>query len=527
MKKVAFPLICVLLLTALYYATNPYWYGDALWYALDIKKTPPRLAEAFHLLWRPAGLHLWELLQFLNLSLDAIDALQLLSSFGGGIAVVAVFYLAKRFGFSPLESLSAGALIGSTHFLLAYGGSGASYPGAVAFSTLAFIPIVRVYNTEWTWREASISSLAMLTGWGCWGVALFLLPALGIAGAWYSHGSLLRRGLRGVLLASLSGLLILSTLVVTYSLAIASPGAPSFIAWWGEASSNGVFGGIGIANIARSALGFIVQFAYLGTLGSSIKSILYNGFSGASLTPHLLSIVAASVTGIVILAGIVLLVKKLRSDAVSAPLLLVATTATLPLAFFAIIWNGSDVERYCLSLPLTSLVLIRGLSSVRSSCLVIPLSLALLNFSTLNLPALQSGGGIVMSLGRDSRAFLPEHSLLVVTGQRLGPTVWVPALYYYGLRVHSISFDVLTRGVDGWDTRLDRAIEESSSRGGKVAILSDLLLEPTPGGIGLEENEYPRPTFKEIADHFARWEEDSRYTVDRFTFRVLHHPDRR
>ena len=57
-----------------------------------------------------------------------------------------------------------------------------------------------------------------------------------------------------------------------------------------------------------------------------------------------------------------------------------------------------------------------------------------------------------------------------------------------------------------------------------MAVLSDLLERPTPGGIKLDTAEFPHPSMADVRAFFDHWQEGATFKVDRFKFIVLTPP---
>src|SRR5262245_32129487 len=93
-RRTAFVGIGLALGCIAYYLTNPYWYGDAIYYAFDIGRGPSRIPlDSGHLLWRPLAYGLWRCLATAGLALDPLDALRLLSAAATALLCLATFVL--------------------------------------------------------------------------------------------------------------------------------------------------------------------------------------------------------------------------------------------------------------------------------------------------------------------------------------------------------------------------------------------------------------------------------------------------
>ena len=129
-----------------------------------------------------------------------------------------------------------------------------------------------------------------------------------------------------------------------------------------------------------------------------------------------------------------------------------------------------------------------------------------------------------MALTRAAAKHLNKKSLVVFSGQNLGFRSVNCLNYFSDLNGYNIMSDTVLRGVEGWDARLVSAIKNSLDGGGGVAVLSDLLGEPTQGGIGLSMKEYPKPSIGEISLLFREWKKIDSWRVDKYLFYEIEAP---
>lgn len=517
MKRALFPL---LILCTAYYFTNPYWYGDALWYAWDVARPGPVVLDSFHLFWRPAARLLWEWLVTASPNIDPLIALRLFASLGTALLVLGVYRLSTRLGLSIGSSFNAAFLVGGSHFALAYGGSGASYTASVALTVWSLAVLFPSKDEESTSKHGILSAILFFLGWSAWGVNVLLFPALFISAAYSASGTLGRRVFRGALVCATSAILIAGTLAITYYKFVQIGGVPTFIDWWSEAKSHGVTSSFSVMSIARAILGFFIGFVYLGNFGTSIKQFMLGEIPASELASYALPLLALSIFLLVLTKALLrtlLVFGRSRGELKNVFPIVLSGVALVPVALFAVGWNGSDVERFCLALPFVSIAIIFALGD-GGLAIFLPCFLLSVNLGTLTIPTLKDKGGIVTLLGKTAEEHVSKGSLIILTGQNLGPTVWVPAMYFNGMRVYSVSFDVLMRGADGWRDRLSAAIKLSNDEHHSVVVLSDLLGEPTPGGIGLSEKEYPTPSMDELKQYFEAWPRGDRWKVDKYEF---------
>ena len=158
-------------------------------------------------------------------------------------------------------------------------------------------------------------------------------------------------------------------------------------------------------------------------------------------------------------------------------------------------------------------------------CYALPLTLLVVNVFGLLVATHLNGGSLDRKVAEAIRTEVPEGSLVLVTGQTLGARGGHIATYFYRLRFHSVSFDVLMRGEDKWKGRLAEVINLTTSAHLPVVVLSDLLGEPSPSGIGLSPSEFPRPTVDETREAITNLVvEQRRMRVGSFQFVVMRAP---
>ena len=509
------------------YALNPYWYGDAVWYATDLRASELiRQPDPGHLAWRGLGWLVWNLLSRIYPDVDALQAFQILSALGGALAALVTYHLALRFSLSKDQACASALLLFSSHFMLAYGGSGSAYPAAVALALASFLPILQ-QDGEWRIRHGVLSIILFLGGWGCWGISILLFPALLVCAFVSACGSAGVRLMRSSLLGSALLALIGGVLLVTYLTGVERD--LSFSAWL-SSGAHGIAPNLSLIGVARALLGSIIAFLFLGDMGITVKALLLGGAAEANIS----SSIPALTFLICFVALVILSLRRVAQCIGTNPqvffLVIVAASAFLPVLLFAVLWQGSDVERFCLALPLISILLgimpQSGNSSTagwrkRAALYALPVFLLITNLLSNNIPALADRGGIVTSLGERALTQLKPGDLLVLHGQDLGPRVWAPTIYFSDLKVHSVLYDFQTNGLAGWEARLTEAIDLQLCHGRNVAVLGDLLGQPTPGGIGLIQSENPRPSLEEIEQLLGQWNKGSSWSVEQYTFVAL------
>lgn len=526
------------LLAAAYYVANPFWFGDATWYARDLAAGPSGLRlDAGHLLWRPLGYGVWRLLSAVGLGGDPLTSLRLLSSVATAVLCIATYRLAVRLSLGPSEAAAAAALVGTSKVCLAYGGSGSSYTLAMAMCVLAMIPLLSPRGEAWRIRDAVASALAFAAGWAAWGTSVLALPGLVLAAFVGSSGRYTRRLARAAIVGVASSLLVAVLAVSAYALAPAGSGSTS-LGGWIASSSHGTPAKLSWMGGARAVYGLLVGFVHLGSVGTAVKNVLLGGGSGRGSALALLPLPVAAAFGVLLAVAFVGLVAEGRRPGARPcwTIAAIATAVSVPVAAFAVAWKGSDVERFSLAVPFVAVVVVHGLSSlVRRAKRATPrtaaaafwgitVAVAVVNLASFVAPRLANGGGLTMGVGRVASQHLRPESLLVVAGNDLFVDVAAAASYFYEVQVDNVTYDVQVNGPGGFEERLRRQLDQALARGGEIAVLSDLLGRPTPDGIGLNEREHPKPSLEELVNFFASWRTGREWKVERFTFVEIRPP---
>lgn len=529
--------LALVILPVFFDLTNPYWYGDAIWYALDVASGTGRLPyESGHLLWRPLAYVMWRGLHAVGIGVDPLEVLRALSALATGLVCVFTWRLAAALTASEEQGVGAAAVVATSKMCLVYGGSGSSYTAAMAFSTLAFLPLVRDRSHGWGARDGAAACAAITFAWACWGTAVLVAPGLLVAALLRARGTIVQRLVRTVALGAAIGAAI-SALAISAWACVGDPiGGVGFLDWL-RASSHGRPMSLSAIGSARAVYGFLVSFVHLGETGTVVKGVLHGGGVSLAVIGAFGLALAAAVLASVALVSFAR--SALADDGFGATrtreIAAIAVATVAPVVAFAIAWKGSDIERFSLALPLLAIVAVHGLASSRAAVsllrgkegragLALAAVLALVNLGTFVLPTLASGGGLPMAVGRVASEHLPPASVLVVAGNEIMAEPMGPAFYFHGIRVYSITWDVLDKGLDGYQVRLQEALDRARAGGGGIAVLSDLVGEPTPGGIGLDPREHRRPTLEEIASFFASYSESGQFEIDRYRFVVMQPP---
>jgi hypothetical protein len=512
-------------LTAAYHLLNPFWYGDGPYYAMHIERGWSQLPLDFgHFLWHPVGLALWSLLKLVFRSVEAFTALRLLSSMATAAACFCTYSLALRLTANRSLALMAATLVGVSNLALSYGGSGCAYTTAMCLGVLALIPLVPPDDREWTSREGILASAAAGGACATWGPAVLLMPGLCVTAALMSRGSWIRRALRGALIGGLAALCLVMITGIPYVITTSAPGVADFVAAWRQSSHDKAFE-ISMLNVMRAIYGFYVTLVNLGSLATTFKSMLLDSPALLRSAGEIVAVPVALALGLVFAGSLFLiLVRPTRGRTVG----LIAIATVAPVAYFASGWKGTDVERFSLAIPMIAIVIAHGLAGavqfprVRLAGVVgwgILSLVALVNLGTLVIPALiKQDRGSMMAVGRIAREHMPENSALIIAGHAMTGDVTTAARYFYDVRVFNVTYDVVHHGSEGYADRIRQVADSALTEGGRVAVLSDLIGQPTPGGIGFIGRETPGLDLPRLRSAFSQWQRGRSWQVERYTF---------
>jgi len=437
-------ILIIALAAVAYFVLNPSWYGDAPWYAIDMRSSSRGFRhDSGHLIWRPLGWALWRIGTLVVPGCDPLSALRVLSSVFTAGLVLATFKLGRLCGIGNAAAGGAATLVAVSNFALSYGGSGCSYTAAAFASLLGVTAFLGDGHDEWGIRQLLIGATCVTISWCLWGTAIVAVPAASVASALASKGNWSRRLSRGLLTSVTIGLEIGAIAWTYYRLFVSGVGGAPFLIWL-RSSGHGLDPRLSITGGFRAVYGFVVGLIYLDEAGRSLKGLLLS--DGALVDVATLAwtmpTMAAALGLLVIVAT--RCARKLRSDAPRALRVLgVATAVLIPNAGFAALWQGADLERYAYSVPFVCLVIAYAFSGngndqkgrqssavhISPGIVVTIACLAVMNLGAWVIPTLASRGGDVGNLTASAKANTRDVDVLVVAGQRLGAHTWSAVSY--------------------------------------------------------------------------------------------------
>ncbi|HVP37828.1 MAG TPA: hypothetical protein VMS93_01475 [Candidatus Saccharimonadales bacterium] len=463
-------------------------WGDSLHYAAAIERGPvARLFEPGHLLWRPLGWLLWQLAQALRPGVRALEPLQLLtvalSAAGAGLAAV---FFRRRLG--GAGAAAATALFATGYACWSYANSACAY---VPSSALALGAMLLAWpeagRSPGAGRLAAAASLLAL-GVLLWLPQLLTLPGLMLAAALGEPGGAPARRWRpdrAVFAGMVGGGLVVAVLLATWWLFRRS--AAGGATGWLASSGHGHHTGFSPINVARAGYGWTRLLWQPWRVAADPGASGWRRFLTART---LLDWGMWKPAGAYLLAAVAALAGLRRPPRFAGREALVLAGWILPHLAFAVIWKGSDPERW---LPISAALLCAALGWVlgRSPS---PSRLAW----TAVAAALVVGVGaadrfgprgnvenrLPMRLIRASAGHVRDGDLVLLGGEmdevqmnRTLEGLWLPAwIYFTG-----------ARGVDLWTCPPDEVaghLRRAAATPGGRLFVSERALAPVPDGAG-------------------------------------------
>ena len=339
--------------------TSPENTGDAMDYARDAASAPSPLTagllEPGHLLWRPAGVVLRNLLGRPASGDPAAirDAQRLLT----GISVISAFVATASIGLLVLElvpSLSAALLAVAMTALGAaiinFGQAGAPYIPGVALVSLALWLGTTGARPTRAWRAAPAGALLAL-GVLVWLPYVLVVPAVLAAICLLSPGEPAHR-LRAAAIATATCALVG---IATYASAAWANGIrsiPAFAHWIANSSH-----GISRPGLARVVIGLPRSFVHMGTDGREVRRYLVGDPLNPVSTVQIATLPLWPKLLLFYLALAVVAWFAMRHPR-GRTLLLLLAIAALPVIALGASWSGGEEERYLALYPLLLLLVI-------------------------------------------------------------------------------------------------------------------------------------------------------------------------
>jgi hypothetical protein len=315
--------------------------------------------EPGHFLWRPAGYATLELFGTARSGVQTealIRASQVqltwLAWVAGLIAIVCcAVWVHRRTGDVAATAVGAGVILISKAFLN-YSQVGASYVPALACLLLALLLLSRDDAPPYS----AIAAGALLgTSVLLWGTFALALPAA--LAAPLIFGTDRRRALRALALAIAGGSAVALVAVMWVSASLGF-NSPDDLAGWAATADHG----ISVGGFPRAVLGFARSYLETGDYGKLVKRFLIGDSADPVSVPQLIGFPLVGILGFYLGLLLVLAIawRARRRHAVFFVI------NAIPVALFAVMWQGGDLERYLPLVPGVALLVAAAFGAARS-----------------------------------------------------------------------------------------------------------------------------------------------------------------
>lgn len=514
-----------LIVGSLYLYFNPSWYGDSVWYSIDLKNGNLQL-DSGHLLWRPVVYLIWHLVYWMEPFRDPLAVFQVVSSISAVLSLLVLNNICKQLLLGPKSSAITVLIFATSHFQYLYAGSGSSYCTAVLFVLLSFYSALK--SARGTYKATVISALWLTAAWSVWAPAALVAPGPILLASIYRDRTTIQN-IKSAAYATLLFIALPLLSALTVYLAIVRPILGIEFGQWLLSSSHGIAIELSLINQLRAALGLFQSLLALPGFGYTVKSlILSGGIAGGSLyliTPILLLI------GLVILSTVCFFrIARVWSQLpfVQKKFIIATLASFIPVFIFASLWQGSDIERFSPILPLLVIlpVLVLGTQTDSSEikfrflkCAPTFFAILLATYNTYIIlgPYHTERTETITSIGESLLDPNSSEALLVTTGQKIGPHLWGPLHYFYSIRPYSILYDVQTRGLSSWQLRLRAELRDAVDKNLPVFVSAPLYYDRPVSQLKLDPK-YPEPKIEEIRKMFTHWQVVEKVELSSLTF---------
>lgn len=520
-------LFALALATCLFIATESAYFGDATTYAANV--ISGKLIEPGHLLWRPVGRLVYEVLGSRSSYSSVLWELQFVCLVASLCCVAAIYQLIRPLYGKGIAIIISVLMLMSNGFL-AYSFSGCSYTLSILFIIFSLHYAIGVKDARAIRRAAFISGVFAGLAASSWAIQVLSAPAIWLALLALPRAqsnSTLDRIKSTALFAGGYALVFIVPLVLAYFIAhlytgVHSPPADttrSFASWL-AASRHGIPAYFGVAQVLRVAIGWPQSIISTFDIGSELR-LWHFGERPFPLSAALLVFVAFYSA---LLAGVAVLLRNWKSNLTGRDraIVLAGAVGILINLLFAAAWQGTDLERYFPSLAFQLLIVAAILKSIAVkrprgpifACAAILLAgLFAVNWLGSFQPLL---GPTSVRQGwlRQLKRVATAKDLVITFGQRTDDAVILAPHDPDMPKVDNLSNQIVDRGAN-WREGIIPDIIQTEKRGGRVMIADSVFWEGNAPREGWSFKEYPKPTPKEIYDTFARFKSHTlAFTVD-------------
>jgi Dolichyl-phosphate-mannose-protein mannosyltransferase len=492
----------------LFLLSNSVTYGDALAYTKDIRAG--QLLEPGHLAWRPLGYVAAALTGLLHSDSDVLWVLQWCSLLFSALAVAALWlFLRRRAGCGRMAAGAAAALMAVSNGFWVYSFSGSSYSLSVLLLIAAMGCASRAERPASARRALLVGALAGAAA-SSWAIQVLPLPALLLLllltprwerSLWRLHVRNTCAMAGGWMLTFLLPLLAAYTRHAQQAPHGQPQAASAGLGSWLSSAGHGIPLHLSLAQLLRVAIGWPQSIVSTFGLGQGLRLwLLHEGsfpWSAWMLTPLMMYALAAFCA--------YRLLKSFRGRSHFEQGLIVASAVAIATnLLFALLWQGTDLERYFPSLPfqllLFALSLQRATPTRRAIAVLVGALgfIAWINWQAAFLSVLSSHSERQIWLSQLHRV-ATGRDLLVVLGQNKFAVVSPhdPQMP----KIHNLAIDIQLRGA-GWKALVLRDVDSTLQHGGRVFLGDSLFGTDTAPRDGWSFQERPSPSPQEIQSVF-------------------------
>jgi hypothetical protein len=494
--------------TLLFLLSNSVTYGDAMVYTKDIRAG--QLLEPGHLAWRPLGYVAAALTGLLHSDSDVLWALQGCSLLFSALAVAALWlFLRRRAGCGRMAAGAAAALMAVSNGFWVYSFSGCSY----GLSTLLLIAAMGCASRP----ERPVSAVRALfagalagAAASSWAIQVLSLPALLLLlmltppwkrSLWRVHLKNACAMAGGWLLTFLLPLLVAYTWHARQAHHGQPQAATAGLGPWLASASHGVPPHLSLAQLLRVMIGWPQSILSTFDLGQGLRlwSLHERSFpwSAWMLTPLIVYALAAFCA--------YRLLRNFRGRSHFEQGLIIASAVAIAAnLMFALLWQGTDLERYFPSLPFQLLLFaltLQQAADTRRATVVLVIALgfiAWINWQAAFLRVFSSHSYRQVWLSQLHRV-ATGRDLLVVLGQN---KLLITAPHDPQMpKIDNLALEIHMRGA-GWKTAALPDIEATLQHGGSVFLGDSLFGSDSASRDGWSFKETPSPSPQQIQSVF-------------------------
>lgn len=494
--------------------TRPIFMSDTMYYLRTANPSSLEFWDFGHLFWRAL---LWILLRHLDdpdvatRFLHAFRILDFLSTAAGLAALWCVLGTLRLFTRKTPPAAISATVLSFSQAVLTHSKGGCAYIfGFLALSAGSYAIVSAARSEQGTWYRAGMAGVFLALAICLWFPYIFAVPGALLAPLLFSKQ---QRDSWRIVIAVASLCAVLSS--ASYGIVAMHLGIRTIhgLAAWAQRSSHGVT----TSGAPRVAFGFARSFISLGEGGSHgvvfKRFVLHDPYNPVHISQVIGVTLGKMVLFYVFLGFIFLnLPRSPKGFSVSLELLLTA----IPVLGFAVLWAGTDLERYLPLFPVLMLAVGVAVDNMRlrsaAAYIVIGFTVALVFANLWSLSAIVRQRQLreLTTTVRSLNDFLPSDSLVLLPPMHpLQRIYWdfpeALPLAEHGLKLERI-VDLGTNETAQWQKRLCSHMSQRWNKQIPVVIESSLLQTKPAADSSWVEGDDPRVYWKDISGFTSKLE---------------------